>query len=103
MSRFVVAPCLACGAKCEPEALYSGAVGPFCTVKCRDKNEDREVWVRATGYASRLAEHVRSGRKLETSEPSGFEESDVARAFVIGYAAGLEAGHSAAGRRTVKK
>lgn len=94
--RFIVAPCLACGNICS-SAIYSGAVGPFCSVRCRDKNEDREVWTRATAYASRLAEHRHS------SGDTDFEESDVSRAFVIGYAAGLEAGHSVSGRRTVKK
>jgi hypothetical protein len=97
---YVLAPCLACGAVIG-HAWWSVAVGPFCSQVCRDKNEDRAVWERANAYASRVGAHKYSD--AHNSEASGLEESDVARAFVIGYAAGLEAGNSAVGRRTVKK
>lgn len=99
---YVAAPCLACGAAVAI-AWWSGAVGPFCTKACRDKNEDRKVWERATAYAARVAAHKYSD--AHRSEASGIEESDVARAFVIGYAAGLEAldTRRLRGRRTVKK
>jgi hypothetical protein len=99
---YVLAPCLACGADIGGRSpWWSGAVGPFCTQSCREKNEDRSVWERANAYASRVGVHKYS--EAHNSEASGLEESDVARAFVIGYAAGLEAGHTAVGRRTVKK
>lgn len=97
---FVQSPCLACGAAIG-NAWWSGSVGPFCSQACREKNEDRAVWERANAYASRVGAHRYS--EPHRWEASGLEESDVARAFVIGYAAGLEAGHSAVGRRTVKK
>jgi hypothetical protein len=63
-------------------------VGPFCDGQCRDTNEDRAVWVRANSYAERVAADVAE------VEGSSIELVDVARAFVIGYAAGIEAASS---------
>jgi hypothetical protein len=98
LTRFVLPPCLACGGRCE-QTFWSGAVGPFCGKTCRDKNDDTEVWQRATDYAARLVE---SRRSEQTRGPEVIE-SDVARAFVIGFAAGVERENIPARRRTVKR
>jgi hypothetical protein len=90
----VSSSCLACGEAVGFDRVWSGTVGPFCDSKCRDTNEDRDVWKRANLYAERVASDV-----LEV-DGATLEVVDVARAFVIGYAAGLEAASS---RRTVRK
>lgn len=94
-----IGPCLACGDECTDARVYSGAVGPFCGVPCRNKQDDLKIWSRAQAYADRVAHH-------RDSEVSGGGDwilvADVARAFVIGYAAGLEEGHVNA-RRAVRK
>jgi len=87
-----------CGTECTDARVYSGAVGPFCGVPCRDKQEDVRVWSRAVAYATRVTDARDAGDGL----PPECFESDVARAFVIGYAAGLEEGHVNA-RRAVRK
>jgi hypothetical protein len=88
--------CLACGADLVACSVWDGAVGPFCTPLCRDKQADREVWHRAVAYADRVS------AKTNFAGADHVNASDVARAFVIGYAAGLEAGHVEV-RRTVRK
>lgn len=92
----VIGPCLACGAACTSARVYSGVVGPFCTVKCRDKQEDTKLWERANAYAGR----VKSAQ--QASGAPMLEEVDVARAFVIGFASGCEY-QAGQGRRTVKQ
>lgn len=93
--------CLACGGR-HPfalPALWSGAVGPFCSAKCKAANDhehNQRVWDRATAYSSRVMTSA-------SASEIGLTESDIARAFVIGYAAGLEDGCSMVGRRTVRK
>jgi len=97
--RTVIGPCLACGDACDDGRVYSGCVGPFCSVRCRNKQDDRKLWERANAYALRIFEVTES----VACGGAQFQESDIARAFVIGYAAGLEAGQSDVGRRTVKR
>jgi endogenous inhibitor of DNA gyrase (YacG/DUF329 family) len=91
-------PCIACGATITGLTVWDEAVGPFCSKGCRDKQSDLGVWIRANAYARRIFE-ITEGLACGGAQ---FQESDVARAFVIGYAAGLEAGH-VSGRRTVRK
>lgn len=80
--------CLACGEECRI-VHWSGAVGPFCSQACQAKNEDLRLWGRASAYAGRVLQ----------GKPQP-DESDIARAFVIGYAAAAE---EYAHRRTVRK
>lgn len=93
--------CLACGDALRNESpVYLGVWGPFCSDACRDKTnaDNTKLWERATGYASRVVQS-----RQVTGLAEVVEESDVSRAFVIGYAAGLEDGRGAVGRRTVRK
>jgi hypothetical protein len=78
--------------------MWSGTVGPFCSEVCRNRQGDKLIWLRANLYAARVVDGL-----SEIAPPSPIESADVARAFVLGYAAGLEDGHGAVGRRTVKK
>lgn len=97
----VIGPCLACGDACSGDRVYSGIVGPFCTVACRDKNDDLKLWERANAYAGRVRERIANG---ETGRGlAELYDADVARAFVIGYASGLEDASSVSKRRTVKR
>ena len=85
--------CLACGDTCRI-VRWSGAVGPFCSERCQNKNDDARLWGRASAYAervraTRLRSTLLSGR-MPTARCCALDESDVARAFVIGYAAGVE-------------
>lgn len=95
-------PCMTCGAS-HPFALpaiWMGSIGPFCTVACRQANEaDAKVWERATSYAKRVQD---SAMRAAIGVPPQLEEADVSRAFVIGFAAGVEHARGV-GRRTVKK
>jgi len=108
MSRFLSSPCLACGDACggppTNAAHWSGNVGPFCSEACRNKQQDVAVWSRANAYAARVEESLKTMTRSDYSTPTHqpFETSDVARAFVIGYAAALEMSQGV-GRRTVKK
>lgn len=109
MSRgFVLGPCLACGEDARNTKTagpwWSGVVGPFCSQTCRDKQEDKAAWERGNAYALRVEDNLKTMTSASYSTPTHqpFETGDVARAFVIGYAAGVEARHGV-GRRTVKK
>lgn len=62
-------------------------------------NEERDarIHARAIAHAQNELQRIRALRGGEITE------HDIARAFVVGYAAGLEDGRSAVGRRTVRK
>ncbi len=69
-----------------------------------DEERNARIHSRATAYAMDEMSRLRaSGRVTGNDSAPVVTEADLARAFVIGYAAGLEDGRSAVGRRTVRK